>query len=126
MTEKKKENDIVSDDVKEMANIYMELESQLSAAKLDVKPTSEDLQKMVVSLFIHRADSGSMVSRPAPAPAPAKKADPKFPDRSCPICNQLVGVRFGKDSGKPYYACEKDNVFVNDDGSTTARKPFKK
>lgn len=128
MTEKKKD-DVVAEDVKEMADLYMELDSILGAAKLNVKPTGEDLQKMVVSLFIHRADSGGMTSAPkAPASAPAKApADKgKYPDRECPACHQMIGVQFGKESGKPYYACQKDNCFVNDDGTTTARKPFKK
>lgn len=129
MTEKKKD-EVVPADVREMADLYTQLESLLTASKMELKPTSEDLQKMVVSLFIHRADSGSLTSAPAapasaPASAPAQTpADKgKYPDRECPNCHIAIGVRFGKDSGKPYYKCVKCNSWINDDGSATPAKP---
>lgn len=124
MSEKKTETetkvDVTDKDVKEMAELFIQLESLFSAQDMKVKPTSEDIQKMAVSLYIHRGDMKAYA--PAQAAAPAVDNTPK---RTCPGCQTVIPVAYSKGTGRPYYKCKKCNCWVNDDGSTTPCKDRK-
>lgn len=122
MSEEKKKNAKLDEDVAEMCDVYDQIAGQLKEAA--IPPTPDAIEAMAVSLLIDRRQMKRMTAaKPSSAPAntSAGKTEMLANERECPSCHAIL-VRKFKQGGSPrgYFSCNSCKCFVNDDGKTVA------
>jgi hypothetical protein len=118
--ETKKSEVLYSEDVSEMVDIYVQMDEIFKKSKIAVPPTSEDIQKMVTSIFIQRGNTRGRSEKTDQAETAPSKGDRET--RDCPNCGKVLSPKTSK-NGKSYFACDTCKGFANSDGTFT---PFKR
>jgi len=121
----------VPGDIIDMAEIYLDMSAALKDAA--VKPTSEDIQKMAVSVFIGRNQqrnttyhktapvpdfrTADKLKTPAPTQAPPTNEGAIDEYRACAKCGKALPPKYKDGKNFPYYSCYTCKGVTYNDGT---------
>jgi len=103
----------VEKDVEEITTMYRVIEKILREDMV-TPPTSESIHTMACTVIIERNKQ-----RNKPTQESGGNAGTGIPNKKCPTCGDFIPGKIPRNGGEPYWACIKDQQFLNKDGSVS-------